>query len=418
MIISQYIVGFVIFSFFGWVWESFYCMMNTGKWENRGFLFGPYCPIYGLAVMIAYFIFTAGLFPVTTSSSPLTVFLICMFGSAIIEYITSYILEKKYHARWWDYSKLPFNIKGRIALPISIAFGLAGIVVVRYLLPLLQSYKPHGPSLVIEGLSLFFVFIMSTDFGITLASLSEITNRLNEVENVGKVKDIADETKVNAVEMRPAVPQDIKVIKMEVINPLAELNNSMNTNKTSDIVKFIDANLSTDNIKKSKTSSSKASEAAKKSSAEKSIKMTEADAKFFNNLIEVNQQVIEGTKTADQTNNNLLKDVEAAKSAQVSKTLLNALKESQETNKAFRVDFDKDISVVLRVNKDGQISAEFLPGDEAVEQYLKANIPLLKQKFTDEGLEYDNLSYRQHKKDNEEEKQRQQRGNKKENGYE
>ena len=92
MIISQYIVGFVVFSFCGWVWESFYCMMNTGKWENRGFLFGPYCPIYGLAVMIAYFIFTAGLFPVTTSSNPLTVFLICMFVSAIIEYLTSYIL--------------------------------------------------------------------------------------------------------------------------------------------------------------------------------------------------------------------------------------------------------------------------------------------------------------------------------------
>ena len=252
----------------------------------------------------------------------------------------------------------------------------------------------------------------------TISKISNIKKDvLNEVENVGKVKDIADETKVNAVEMRPVVPQDIKVIKMEVINPLAELNNSMNTNKTSDIVKFIDANLSTDTVKTAKSRSTKSSEAAKKSS-EKSIKMTEADAKFFNNLIEVNQQVIEGTKTADQTNNNLLKDVEAAKSAQVSKTLLNALKESQETNKAFRVDFDKDISVVLRVNKDGQISAEFLPGDEAVEQYLKANIPLLKQKFTDEGLEYDNLSYRQHKKDNEEEKQRQQRGNKKENGYE
>ena len=143
--------------------------------------------------------------------------------------------------------------------------------------------------------------------------------------------------------------------------------------------------------------------------------MTEADAKFFNNLIETNQQVIEGTKTADQTNNNLLRDVETAQSAQVSKTLLNALKESQENNKAFRVDFDKDISVVLRVNKDGHISAEFLPGDEAVEQYLKSNIPLLKQKFSDEGLEYDNLSYRQHKK---EDKERQNRGNKKENGYE
>ena len=253
------------------------------------------------------------------------------------------------------------------------------------------------------------------------SSLSKISNvAKNDVttdfENIGKVKDIADEVKVEAVNVKIPVPEDIKVIKMEVINPLAELNNSLNTNKTSDIVKFIDANLSTETTKSSKLSSSKSADISKKA-AEKAIKMTEADAKFFNNLIETNQQVIEGTKTAEQANNNLLKDVETAHSAQVSKTLLNALKESQENNKAFRVDFDKDISVILRVNKDGQIAAEFIPGDEAVEQYLKANIPLLKQKFTDEGLEYDNLSYRQNKKQNEE-KERQNRGNKKENGYE
>ena len=146
--------------------------------------------------------------------------------------------------------------------------------------------------------------------------------------------------------------------------------------------------------------------------------MTEADAKFFNNLIETNQQVIEGSKNSEQNlNNTFLKDVETAQASQVSKTLLNALKESQESNKAFRVDFDKDISVILRVSKNGQISAEFLPGDEAVEQYLKANIPLLKQKFSEEGLEYDNLSYRQNRKDNED-RNRQSRGNKKENGYE
>ena len=261
-------------------------------------------------------------------------------------------------------------------------------------------------------------------FGVNKKQADEkVTNKpliaepIADLDNIGKVKDIADDINVKAVDMKPVVPEDIKVIKMEVVNPLAELNNSLNTTKTSDIVKFIDANLSTETAKTSKTASSKAAEAAKKVSSEKTIKMTEADAKFFNNLIETNQQVIEGSKTADQTNNNLLKDVETAQSAQVSKTLLNALKESQETNKSFRVDFDKDISVVLRVNKSGQISAEFIPGDEAVEQYLKANIPLLKQKFSDEGLEYDSLSYRQNRKENNEEKQRQ-RGNKKENGYE
>ena len=97
---------------------------------------------------------------------------------------------------------------------------------------------------------------------------------------------------------------------------------------------------------------------------------------------------------------------------------MNALKESQENNKSFRVDFDKDLSVILRVNKDGKISAEFLPGDKVVEQYLKANIPLLQQQFKDEGLEYENLSYRQSKKDDEDKQKQNNRNNKKENGYE
>lgn len=250
-----------------------------------------------------------------------------------------------------------------------------------------------------------------------ISKISDIkTEAVNEIEKVGRVKDITDEINVKPVDVKPAKPEDIKVIKME-ISPLMELNNSLNTTKTSDIVKFIDANLSTESTKTSKTNSSKKAD-AKKASSEKAIKMTEADAKFFNNLIETNQQVIDGSKTAEQQNNAVLKDIETAQSAQVSKTLLNALKESQETNKPFRIDFDKDISVILRVNKNGTVSAEFLPGDEAVEQYLKANIPLLKQKFSDEGLEYDSLSYRQNKKESSEEREKHNRGNKKENGYE
>lgn len=239
-----------------------------------------------------------------------------------------------------------------------------------------------------------------------------------KVENVGKIKDTADVNGAKQVDLNNIQnPDNMKVIKMEVVSPLAELNNSLNSTKSSDIVKFIDANLSTDTTKTAKTKVSKTSAADKKSSSEKVIKMTEADANFFNNLIETNQQVIDGTKTADQSNN-LLRDIETVQSAKVSKSLLNALKESRENNTSFRVDFDRDISVVLKVSKSGHISADFIPGDEAVEQYLKANIPLLKQKFNDEGLEYDNLSYRQNKKDQNEEKGRQNRGNQKENGYE
>lgn len=242
---------------------------------------------------------------------------------------------------------------------------------------------------------------------------SKVDNDTNIIKNtvateVGEIKPVD----LNKTEK---LAKDMKVITFAPISPVQDLKENLTTSKTSDIVKFIDANLSTKNTKKASKSNS-ASSARK--AEEKSIKMTEADAKFFQNLVENNNQVSQDSKATDMANQATLKDVEEAHSAKVSKSLLNALKESQETNKSFRVDFDKDLSVILKVNRNGRISAEFLPGDAAVEQYLKSNIPLLKQKFNDEGLEYENLSYRdQSRKDNKEEK-RNNRNSNKENGYE
>lgn len=244
-----------------------------------------------------------------------------------------------------------------------------------------------------------------------LIDVTEDVSKVDISKNISK-KDI----EVAKIEDLPMETEDIKVIKFEPItSPVLELDKSLNSTKTSDIVKFLDANLTTNSATKATKSAS--TKATSEKASEKAIKMTEADAKFFNNLIETNQQIIDGTKTAD-ANNNMLKDVEDASSVQVSKSLLNALKESQENNKSFRVDFDKDLSVILKVNKDGRISAEFLPGDKAVEQYLKANLPLLQQQFKDEGLEYENLSYRQSKKDDDDKQKQNNRNNKKENGYE
>ncbi|WP_281677076.1 putative ABC transporter permease [Eggerthia catenaformis] len=180
MIISRYFIGFVFFSFLGWVWECLFCMINTGKWENRGFLFGPYCPIYGSAVMLAYFIF--GHHRLSVNSSLIIVFLICMIGSAVIEYVTSYILEKIYHARWWDYSNIPFNIKGRIALPISVAFGIAGIIIVKFVFPIVNNHFPPHHSLFAESLSLLLMGLISVDLGVTLSTLSEVVYHLNMTE--------------------------------------------------------------------------------------------------------------------------------------------------------------------------------------------------------------------------------------------
>ncbi len=251
-----------------------------------------------------------------------------------------------------------------------------------------------------------------------ITSLKDTKEGLLPVSKSDKaVIDVVDTDSVQAINPKAKEMKDMEVIVIEPIKPVLEVSNSITNNRTNDIVKFIDANLSTETTSKTTKAKSASASASAEKKAQKSIKMTEADANFFNNLIENNQQTTD-SKTVNSSNNMTLKDIEETHSAEVSKTLLNALKESRENNKAFRVDFDKDLSVILKVNKDGKISAEFLPGDKAVEQYLKANIPLLKQQFDDEGLSYENLSYRQHKKEQEEEKRNNNRDNKKENGYE
>ena len=254
----------------------------------------------------------------------------------------------------------------------------------------------------------------TTNKGITgNKSNSKVDNDVKIIKDIAQ--EVGDITPEDAVKLNKndTNSKDMKVITFAPISPVQELKENLTTNKTNDIVKFIDANLETASSKK--TSKSNSASAAKKAE-EKAIKMTEADAKFFQNLVENNSQVAQDAKATDMANQATLKDIEETHSAKVSKSLLNALKESQETNKSFRVDFDKNLSVILKVNRAGKISAEFLPGDAAVEQYLKSNIPLLKQKFNDEGLEYENLSYRDQSRKDKEEKRNNR--NNKENGYE
>ena len=110
---------FFIYSFMGWIYESIFCTIKEKKWCNRGFLYGPIIPIYGFgAVIISIFVNVSVDNHVTTPWWK--VFLVSMVGSAILEYVTSWALEKIFHARWWDYSNMPLNILGQICLPYML----------------------------------------------------------------------------------------------------------------------------------------------------------------------------------------------------------------------------------------------------------------------------------------------------------
>ena len=142
------------------------------------------------------------------------------------------------------------------------------------------------------------------------------------------------------------------------------------------------------------------------------INMSDSDANFFANLVQNTDMSMKSI--ASQISDAMVNNSEnVQKNVQVSSVLMDKLSESMKTNQPFRIDFDKDVSVIIKVNKDGSLAANFIPGDKAVEQYLKNNISFLKQRFDDQNLPYSELSY-----SNSRQQQQERRKNNKENSNE
>ena len=180
LIIDKYITLFFFYSLCGWIWETIYCTFKEKHFQSRGFLFGPICPIYGVAIITGQIIYECTDFFDPGNISAVEIFLISFFGSAALEYFTSLYLEKRFHIRWWDYSTMPLNINGRVCLPASLFFGMLGTVVVIYVLPALSNMPSEAvPSLTWNIAALILVSIASADFALTEASLSSITQHLN-----------------------------------------------------------------------------------------------------------------------------------------------------------------------------------------------------------------------------------------------
>ena len=156
-------IWFILYSVLGWVFETIYTSVCSLKWDNRGMLLGPYCPIYGIGAVLNV-LFCDGL-------SKSAVFFICMIGSAVLEYITSYATEQLFHAVWWDYSKIPFNIKGRVCLPCSIGFGVAGLIILYGIHPYMEGLTNAIPLCWQEVIALFFMAVFSADCMLTVDSL-------------------------------------------------------------------------------------------------------------------------------------------------------------------------------------------------------------------------------------------------------
>lgn len=132
-VLMHYFLYFIIYAFMGWLLEEIWHLIKLKRIVDRGFLIGPLCPIYGYGCILIILLIGSN------TSDLLAVFLKAIVVCSILEYLTSYFMEKIFHARWWDYSNSRFNLNGRICLDTMLPFGILGCFVIYVLHPFVVS---------------------------------------------------------------------------------------------------------------------------------------------------------------------------------------------------------------------------------------------------------------------------------------
>lgn len=142
---------FIVYSYIGWVYESIYCSIDLGRFVQRGFLFGPICPIYGTCIIFMILLFSERF------KSRFSLFLSCALFASALEYVVSFTMEYVFGRRWWDYSNRLLNINGRICLGAAVVFGVSGVLIIRYLHPILERYVNENISIGMQRKAMKFI---------------------------------------------------------------------------------------------------------------------------------------------------------------------------------------------------------------------------------------------------------------------
>ena len=192
--IKIYFLLFIIYSILGWIMEVISSLINLKKFVNRGFLLGPYCPIYGCGAILITILLNKYM------NDPLTLFIMAILLCGILEYFTSYFMEKLFHLRWWDYSKKKFNLNGRVCLETIIPFGILGTIIMYignpFFLNKLTSLSSNTLTMIFYIVGIIYVvdniISMITIISIksTTAMVSEENRKDNTEEITEKVRNI------------------------------------------------------------------------------------------------------------------------------------------------------------------------------------------------------------------------------------
>ncbi len=205
--IIKLILFFIIYSFLGWVMESMVRSICEKKLINTGFLYGPFCPIYGLGALIMI------LFLSTFKNNVFLLFLTSFVILSLWEYVVGWLLEKIFKTKYWDYSDHKFNINGRVCLSNSIAWGVLGVIFVKYLHPWISDILLKIPEKVLICSTIILGGYIIIDAIVTMIKVGSIEKEINKLSNIGKnIKEKLEELKetTESVVMKQITKEDIE----------------------------------------------------------------------------------------------------------------------------------------------------------------------------------------------------------------
>lgn len=264
--ITLYFILFMIYSILGWIMETLWVSRYDKKIVNRGFLIGPYCPIYGFgAIAITLFLYRY-------SYNPIVLFVMTILVCGILEYSTSYIMEKLFKARWWDYSRRKFNLNGRICLGTLIPFGVFGLILTYITNPKIIGFLYSVNSNLLNIIAIILSLVFFTDCIISIIIIFGFRKTTLEVEKIGildnteqitkkvreilyskswpykrlieafpkletikiRIKEITDEVKENAKELKNNINEKAQGVKNTINDKKEEVKNTI-TEKTGQV---------------------------------------------------------------------------------------------------------------------------------------------------------------------------------------
>ncbi len=158
------VLQFFIFGFLGWCMEVILKYRQYHRFINRGFLTGPILPIYGFGVVLITVV-VGNL--ASVESGVVTTFALSLVICGVVEYLTSYVLEKIFHARWWDYSQKPMNLNGRVWIGNLVLFGLAGVAIIHIVNPVLFPALDRIPLNTRKVIAGVLLGIIAVDFAVS-----------------------------------------------------------------------------------------------------------------------------------------------------------------------------------------------------------------------------------------------------------